>query len=187
MEFNDSKICLVNTLTDPIVKAKISKKAIVNNPIFDKLIELSHQTNQIHSLYLELFSDEPSLNLSNITNSNNNDDKLKIFNYLKCEQCDWKLVPQNNQSSKKQTKIESKELSKKEKLINSRKKTEKENTTEDKKYYSCTLCEKLYKSKENLNLHHMNIHLNLKPYKCKICDKRFSHRNGKIYHEKNRH
>lgn len=57
----------------------------------------------------------------------------------------------------------------------------------DKKLYSCTLCDKIYRSRENLTLHHMNIHLKHKPYSCKYCSKRFSHRNGKLYHEKNRH
>lgn len=184
MEFNNINNSLVDNLINPIFDAKASKKVVANNPIFDKLIELSQQTNQIHSLYLELFSnDGPALNTSNITSNRNNDDQLKIYNYLKCEQCDWKLLPQRNirKTSKKQT-IKLKQ-SEKENLIKSKEKNDKENLIENKKY-SCNLCDKLYKSKENLNLHHLNIHLNLKPYSCKMCTKRFSHRNGKIYHEK---
>jgi hypothetical protein len=40
-------------------------------------------------------------------------------------------------------------------------------------------CEKAYKSKENLNLHIKNKHLNIKPYQCQFCNLQFSHRNGK--------
>lgn len=48
------------------------------------------------------------------------------------------------------------------------------------KYYKCQVegCNKSYKSKENLNLHNKNIHLNIKPYTCTYCELRFSHRNG---------
>lgn len=53
--------------------------------------------------------------------------------------------------------------------------------------YICNICLKEYRSKENLHLHHLNIHLNIKPYSCGYCKKKFSHRNGKIYHEKNKH
>lgn len=48
-------------------------------------------------------------------------------------------------------------------------------------------CGKVYKSKENLNLHIQNSHLNKKPYKCQYCDNSYSHRNGKIYHERKVH
>ncbi len=58
-------------------------------------------------------------------------------------------------------------------------------------------CEKEYRSKENMNLHYKNIHLNDKPYKCKYCSSLFSHRNGKrlflnlflgkTYHERKFH
>ena len=56
-------------------------------------------------------------------------------------------------------------------------------------------CHKLYKSKENLNLHTKNIHEGIKPYQCKYCPSRFSHRNGKLkflilgktYHERKLH
>lgn len=41
-----------------------------------------------------------------------------------------------------------------------------------------TGCEKVYRSKENLNLHIKNIHEKIKPYKCKFCESTFSHRNG---------
>jgi hypothetical protein len=42
-------------------------------------------------------------------------------------------------------------------------------------------CSKVYKSKENLNLHIRNIHYMQKPYKCRFCSAAFSHRNGKNY------
>ena len=42
-------------------------------------------------------------------------------------------------------------------------------------------CLKKYTTKENLNLHVSNFHLNLKPYKCSYCTKVFSHRNGIFY------
>jgi hypothetical protein len=45
-------------------------------------------------------------------------------------------------------------------------------------FYPCT---KIYKSRENLDLHIQNYHLNLKPYQCELCEKRFSHRNGKLF------
>ena len=48
------------------------------------------------------------------------------------------------------------------------------------KLFSCNFeeCEKVYKSKENLILHHKNIHLKEKPYSCNFCESHFSHRNG---------
>ena len=48
------------------------------------------------------------------------------------------------------------------------------------KFFKCLepTCNKLYKSKENLNLHTKNIHEGIKPYQCKYCPIRFSHRNG---------
>jgi len=48
------------------------------------------------------------------------------------------------------------------------------------KFYKCPLegCNKSYKSKENLNLHHKNIHEKIKPYTCTYCELKFSHRNG---------
>ena len=51
------------------------------------------------------------------------------------------------------------------------------------KLFKCEFpdCSKAYKSKENLNLHHRNKHMNEKPYQCRFCISRFSHRNGKIY------
>ncbi len=58
---------------------------------------------------------------------------------------------------------------------------------QEKNLYSCTLCDKVYKNKENLTLHNLNIHLKHKPYSCNKCSKRFSHRNGKLYHERNKH
>jgi hypothetical protein len=39
-------------------------------------------------------------------------------------------------------------------------------------------CDKVYRTKENLKLHILNIHLHLKPYECSYCSRRFSHRNG---------
>ena len=57
------------------------------------------------------------------------------------------------------------------------------------KFYKCLEigCHKLYKSKENLNLHKQNIHEGIKPYECLYCSLRFSHRNGKTYHERKMH
>jgi uncharacterized Zn-finger protein len=51
------------------------------------------------------------------------------------------------------------------------------------KLFKCDFpeCSKAYKSKENLNLHYRNKHLNEKPYQCRFCTSRFSHRNGKKY------
>lgn len=66
----------------------------------------------------------------------------------------------------------------------------------DGKFFKCPEpeCNKLYKSKENLNLHMKNIHEGIKPYQCKYCSIRFSHRNGiyiviigKTYHERKFH
>ena len=48
-------------------------------------------------------------------------------------------------------------------------------------------CNKIYKTRENLKLHVMNIHQKCKPYKCLFCEAFFSHRNGKIYHERKFH
>ena len=55
-------------------------------------------------------------------------------------------------------------------------------------------CDKVYRTKENLKLHILNIHLHLKPYECSYCSRRFSHRNGifylilgKTYHERKFH
>lgn len=50
------------------------------------------------------------------------------------------------------------------------------------KFFRCPEpgCRKLYKSKENLNLHTKNIHEGIKPYQCRFCSDRFSHRNGKL-------
>ena len=42
-------------------------------------------------------------------------------------------------------------------------------------------CMKIFKSRENLDLHILNIHLKIKPFKCDHCDKKFSQRNGKIF------
>lgn len=39
-------------------------------------------------------------------------------------------------------------------------------------------CMKAFKSRENLDLHILNIHLKMKPFVCDYCDKKFSHRNG---------
>jgi hypothetical protein len=57
--------------------------------------------------------------------------------------------------------------------------SEASNTKESK--FKCFFenCGKVYKSKENLNLHIRNIHYNQKPYKCRFCGAVFSHRNGK--------
>lgn len=52
-------------------------------------------------------------------------------------------------------------------------------STKKAKSFTCTECKKVYKSKENLTLHHKNIHLKLKPYNCQYCIAVFSHRNGK--------
>lgn len=40
-------------------------------------------------------------------------------------------------------------------------------------------CMKAFKSRENLDLHILNIHLKIKPFTCDFCEKKFSHRNGK--------
>ena len=50
------------------------------------------------------------------------------------------------------------------------------------KFFKCLdeKCNKLYKSKEYLNLHIKNIHEGIKPYKCQYCSLEFSHRNGNI-------
>ena len=53
--------------------------------------------------------------------------------------------------------------------------------------FACKICPKVYKSKENLNLHHLNFHLNQKPYTCKVCSKQFSNRMGILYHTKSFH
>jgi len=42
-------------------------------------------------------------------------------------------------------------------------------------------CMKTFKSRENLDLHILNIHLKIKPFKCKFCERKFSHRNGSKY------
>lgn len=42
-------------------------------------------------------------------------------------------------------------------------------------------CMKVFKSRENLDLHILNIHLKIKPFSCEFCEKKFSHRNGMIY------
>ena len=57
------------------------------------------------------------------------------------------------------------------------------------KVYKCEYanCNKIYRSKENLNLHIQNIHQKLKPYQCSYCPMKFSHRNGRIYHERKIH
>ena len=49
------------------------------------------------------------------------------------------------------------------------------------KFFKCMVigCNKMYKSKENLNLHTKNIHEGIKPYPCRYCSLKFSHRNGK--------
>jgi hypothetical protein len=39
-------------------------------------------------------------------------------------------------------------------------------------------CMKKFKSRENLDLHILNIHLKIKPFQCKFCERKFSHRNG---------
>ncbi len=39
-------------------------------------------------------------------------------------------------------------------------------------------CMKVFKSRENLDLHILNIHLKVKPFVCDFCEKKFSHRNG---------
>jgi len=55
-----------------------------------------------------------------------------------------------------------------------------ENKEHSKKEYKCEElnCDKKYKTKENLKLHILNIHLGVKPYVCNFCSRRFSHRNG---------
>ncbi len=55
------------------------------------------------------------------------------------------------------------------------------------KNFSCDYanCKKIYKTKENLQLHYKNIHLKEKPYSCCYCDKNFSHRTGKFFNVKN--
>jgi len=47
--------------------------------------------------------------------------------------------------------------------------------------FLATVCDKVYRTKENLKLHILNIHLHLKPYECNYCSRRFSHRNGILY------
>ena len=68
-------------------------------------------------------------------------------------------------------------------------KTTVQNTTSKSQSYKCFYenCLKEYKSKENLRLHILNFHQKSKPYSCKYCGEPFSHRNGKIYHERNKH
>lgn len=65
----------------------------------------------------------------------------------------------------------------------------KEESLNSQLYFHCNFpnCKKLYKTKENLQLHHKNIHLNQKPYNCVYCDKKFSHRTGRAYHERKFH
>ena len=48
-------------------------------------------------------------------------------------------------------------------------------------------CNKIFKTRENLDLHIVNFHIKMKPYICNFCPKEFSHRNGKTYHERTRH
>lgn len=58
---------------------------------------------------------------------------------------------------------------------------------QDENKFPCNLCTKTYRSKENLNLHIMNIHLHKKPFSCQHCTKKFSNRMGVSYHMKAAH
>ncbi len=50
---------------------------------------------------------------------------------------------------------------------------------QDTKYFSCTLCDKSFASKQYLSIHINAIHLKLKPFSCTLCDKSFSQK-GKL-------
>lgn len=70
---------------------------------------------------------------------------------------------------------------------NKKKLTKKNEKANSEIKFACKICPKVYKSKENLKLHHMNFHLNKKPYTCKVCSKQFSNRMGILYHTKSFH
>lgn len=134
-----------------------------------RILKLTSQTQIIHQLYLKLYSE-----------SSNNEDGKVLENYLKCQSCDWQL----SESCSNINCISERKLT--EEMTNINTGINICVVNED-RFFKCTLCSKKYRSKENLNLHRLNIHLNHKPYKCSLCPRRFSHRNGKLYHEKNFH
>ena len=122
--------------------------------------------------------------ISNFLNNLRKPDSLRtidenpntFINYLKCDACDWKLTNNSNIITRENplVKIDLKE----DNLMN---------TLGIEQFFTCNYCNKSYKCKENLTLHTLNIHMDVKPYSCKYCNKKFSHRNGKKYHEKHKH
>lgn len=136
--------------------------------IYQTLLDISQQNFFISNLLNNLQKPD---NLRTIDENPNT-----FINYLKCESCDWKLTDN------------SKLLTREVPLLNIdlKEDTNKTNLMPDQQYI-CSYCNKSYKCKENLTLHTLNIHMDVKPYSCRFCNKKFSHRNGKAYHEKHKH
>lgn len=141
--------------------------------LVSSILRLSEQTQTIHNLYQMLYDDY----------SNRVEESRTLDSFLKCLSCDWQI---SGTCSNKHCASFPQKLPKEKSDVDS----DINNmcvVNHKKKFFKCVLCTKIYKSKENLNLHRLNIHMNHKPYKCSMCSRRFSHRNGKLYHEKNFH
>lgn len=142
-----------------------------NTSIFSENQNLKKNNLNLDSSSISLFADQTncSENMKNLSVTNDSfciDEKIQnnSFTFIK-KTTKFKINAENNFNQ-----IE-KEINKKNRSFMSD------------KNFPCEYegCIKSYKSKENLNLHVRNIHLNEKPYSCEFCDSLFSHRNGKIY------
>lgn len=144
-------------------------KVPTKNKVENDIAKLHSQTHLIYALYKRLYH-QPSVSFPPDAST------LSLINVIKCSCCNWRVsmiclrdCPNRNNLTVPTSKFDQTKAAK------------------IKKVYKCINCSKAYKSKENLKLHKLNIHLNHKPFKCSQCTRRFSHRNGKLYHQKTFH
>ncbi len=113
---------------------------------------LNHSNNLLNSTATAV---EPDNELNNIN------DRLNLNNNIK---------PRDNLEKNKSFVIRDKKLS-----VNKQ-------TYKLREEFKCSYakCFKVYKNKENLELHIKTKHLKIKPFTCSYCDSKFSHRNGNL-------
>lgn len=187
----------------------ISHNYFENENNFLYLDVLNIENNKLHDIIFDhTFSvdsstyDSPKIDIFSFMDFSSNEEKLEDSsskNHVKSLFCCSEPIPEVKHSKKKEKKknvpkltCEICQMEFKHKWIYERH-LDSHSTS---KFYICQIegCKKSYKSKENLNLHHKNVHEKIKPYTCTYCELKFSHRNGidliklgKTYHERKFH
>lgn len=144
------------------------------NIVEDHDIEIDYISNFI-SNKLENLDDEMAYSpyiLENLSSISNSSDRNSIDSYLNLKNSSFNSFPHFNKDEN-EGRINEDSF----KISNSSISIE---TSKHIKKYNCIHenCSKIFKTKENLNLHIKNIHLKIKPYSCAYCPAVFSHRNG---------